>query len=280
MAESSPEGAMKAIWHAVIPVLGAAMAWLAGWTGGVGSILATVLAIAVAVCGLVFSIMYKRYVGVLASGAKRKGTPERNGYDALRESLEAGGLPNRLYAERLTAFFGAVDRFFGDAGMADRTLFPHAFGLKAPAPLWTAPAYDRCMLLALIYPIAAVFIIWAISGHVGPAEAGLGLSELPPWRRAFAVAAVGLEIYALSRVATSESGRMARTVSEQEALRGHCSERGGGVQSPNMALPFSLWPAIHRGLSGSSRPRTRIMLLTVGMAKIACDCGCTPTENR
>jgi hypothetical protein len=24
----------------------------------------------------------------------------------------------------------AVDRFFGDAGKADQTLFPHAFGLK------------------------------------------------------------------------------------------------------------------------------------------------------
>jgi hypothetical protein len=35
--------------------------------------------------------------------------------------------------------------------MADRTLFPHAFGLKKAAPLWTAPAFDRCLLLALIY---------------------------------------------------------------------------------------------------------------------------------
>ena len=35
--------------------------------------------------------------------------------------------------------------------------------------------FDRCLMLALIYPIATIFVIWAISGHVGPAEAALGL---------------------------------------------------------------------------------------------------------
>jgi hypothetical protein len=29
-------------------------------------------------------------------------------------------------------------------------------------PLWTAPAFDRCLLLALIYPIMAIFLIWAV----------------------------------------------------------------------------------------------------------------------
>jgi hypothetical protein len=59
--------------------------------------------------------------------------------------------------------------------MADRTLFPHAFGLRTPAQLWTAPAFDRCLLLALAYPIVTVFIMWGVSGHVGPAEKVLGL---------------------------------------------------------------------------------------------------------
>jgi hypothetical protein len=45
--------------------------------------------------------------------------------------------------EWLTKFLDAIDRFFGDAGMADRTLFPRVFRLKTPAPLWTAPAFDR-----------------------------------------------------------------------------------------------------------------------------------------
>jgi hypothetical protein len=49
-----------------------------------------------------------------------------------------------------------------------RSLFPHAFGLRTPAPLRTAPAFDRCLLLALLYPILTIFLIWAVSGHVGP----------------------------------------------------------------------------------------------------------------
>jgi hypothetical protein len=62
-------------------------------------------------------------------------------------------------ADRLTQFLDWIDRFFGDAGMADRTLFPRAFGLETPAPLWTAPAFDRCLLLASIYPIATIAAI-------------------------------------------------------------------------------------------------------------------------
>jgi hypothetical protein len=74
--------------------------------------------------------------------------------------------------------------------MANRMLFPHAFGLKTPAPLWTTPALDRCLLLAFIYLIATIFLIWAISGHVGPAEEALALKpNLPGWSRALAAAA-------------------------------------------------------------------------------------------
>jgi hypothetical protein len=39
-------------------------------------------------------------------------------------------LPARLSARRLTGFLNGADSFFGDAGMANHTLFPHAFGLK------------------------------------------------------------------------------------------------------------------------------------------------------
>ncbi|MGH6863585.1 MAG: hypothetical protein ACRECN_04835, partial [Methylocella sp.] len=78
-------------------------------------------------------------------------------------------------AKWLTAFLDGIERFFGDAGMADRTLIPHAFGLRNPAPLWTAPAFDRCLFLALVYPVATIFIVWAVSGHAGPAEMALGL---------------------------------------------------------------------------------------------------------
>jgi hypothetical protein len=41
----------------------------------------------------------------------------------------------------------------------------------------------------LIYPIVTIFLIWAISGHVGPAEAALGLlRDVPGWSRALTAA--------------------------------------------------------------------------------------------
>src|SRR5262245_58984143 len=110
-----------------------------------------------------------------------------------------------MYADRLVAFLNAVDCFFGDAGMADRTLFPHAFGLRTPAPLWTAAAFDRCMLLALIYPIATILIIWAAAGHVGAAEAALQLkSGLPGCQRVLGVAIIAASVIVVLRSSRSK----------------------------------------------------------------------------
>jgi hypothetical protein len=148
-------------------------------------------------CILAAPFIYKYYLGILAQGAQPEGSIERQDYDKLRASLAGGNLAGRLYTKWLTAFLDGVERFFGDKGMANRTLFPRAFGLKTPAPLWTAPAFDRCLLLALIYPIATIFVIWAISGDVGPAEAALGLKrDLQFWRRGLAVAAIGFATFA------------------------------------------------------------------------------------
>jgi|HubBroStandDraft_6_1064221.scaffolds.fasta_scaffold885486_1 hypothetical protein len=147
--------------------------WLAGFAPE--GPLRTVVLLGYGLCVAAAPFIYKYYLGVLAQGAKEEGSIERQDYDKLRASLAGGNLAARLYAKWLSAFLDRVERFFGDAGMADRTLFPRAFGLRTPAPLWTAPALNRCVLLAFIYPIATIFFIWAISGHVGPAEAALGL---------------------------------------------------------------------------------------------------------
>ena len=119
-------------------------------------------------CAAIAPFIFKYYLGLLAKGGEPEGSIERQDYDGLRASLKEGNLAARLYAKWLGKFLDWIERFFGDAGMADRTLFPHAFGLKKPAPLWTAPALDRCLLLALIYPIATIFLIWAISGQCRP----------------------------------------------------------------------------------------------------------------
>jgi hypothetical protein len=169
----------------------ALLTWLSG-----GSPLGALVSVSLAICALVFGLVYRRYFLLL--GADRRRPTERRAYDALRASLAEGNLATRLYSERLTRFLDWIDRFFGDAGMADRTLFPHAFWLKAPAPLWTAPSFDRCLLLALLYPFATIFAIWAVSGQVGRAESALGLKpDVLGWQRGAAAAGVGCLIYFL-----------------------------------------------------------------------------------
>jgi hypothetical protein len=160
------------------------------------------------------------------------------------------------------------------------TLFPHAFGLRTPSPLWTAAAFDRCLIrtshcrlaqlldrkrvsedwrpiywlqsiranrlrfcsgvpissrastlllhgyvlgacreepssfqwvevldsrklclmLALLYPVAIILVMWMVSGHVGPAEHALGLRpDIPSWRRAGALAGLALYSFGVSR---------------------------------------------------------------------------------
>ncbi|MGO9720588.1 MAG: hypothetical protein ACLPIG_03780 [Methylocella sp.] len=162
--------------------------------------LRTLVLVVEGLCAALAPFIYKYYLGVLAQGSQPEGSIERQEYDRLRAGLAGDNLAARLYAKWLTAFLDGIEHFFGDAGIADRTLFPHAFGLKKPAPLWTAPALDRCLLLALIYPIATIFLIWAISGHVGPAEAALRLTpHLSGWRRGLTLVAVGVILFEIWR---------------------------------------------------------------------------------
>jgi hypothetical protein len=94
------------------------------WVTG-GSALAALGKVSLAVCALVLGLLYPRYLGIL--GADRRRPAELQAYDAMRANLAEGNIAARLYADRLRQFLDWIDRFFGDAGMADRTLFPHAF---------------------------------------------------------------------------------------------------------------------------------------------------------
>jgi hypothetical protein len=126
----------------------------------IGEPLVALIGIVILIGIATFGLVVLHYYGVLGAGAEPVGTRERTDYDALRQRIAAGNWIAREYARRLEIFLNAIDRFFGDEGMADRTLFPHAFGLRRSAPLWTAPAFDRCLLLALLYPVAAIVLIW------------------------------------------------------------------------------------------------------------------------
>ncbi len=81
----------------------------------------TALFLVLGLCVAAAPFVFRYYIGVLGQGAQPEGSLERKDYDALRASLAGGNLAARLYAGRLTRFLDAVDRFFGDAGMADRS---------------------------------------------------------------------------------------------------------------------------------------------------------------
>jgi hypothetical protein len=163
--------------------------------------LRTVVLIVEGLCLYGAYVGYNYYIGLLAKGGTEPGSIERQDYDRLRANLDGGNLAARLYAKWLTVLLNRIERFFGDVGLANRTPFlPSFLRLRDPAPLWTAPTYDRCLLLALIYPILAIFLIWAVSGHVGPAEAALGLKpDVPAMKRGIAIAAISFSSFAVWR---------------------------------------------------------------------------------
>lgn len=76
--------------------------------------------------------------------------------------LAAGGLTAKTYRRRLLGCLARVDRFFDGA--------PNP---GAPR-LWTAAAYDRCLLLALVYPIAVLTIACVLSVQFFDAMATMG----------------------------------------------------------------------------------------------------------
>jgi len=201
MTEQVSDSGVAKIGHSIMTALGGLLTWLtAGWSGAMSAALAALLSLVGAICSLVFSVGYARYLGILGAGAEPEGSPERKTYDDLRDSRAVGNRAGRFYVDWLTRFLDAVDRLLGDADKAARTLLPHAFGLTKPAPLWTAASFKCCLLLALIYPIVTIFMIWTVSGHVGPAEAALGLkSDLPGWSRGFMAAAVAFQGFAIWR---------------------------------------------------------------------------------
>ena len=182
---------LSAVWIALINAV-------VKKTGSEFGLLYTALGIAVI---LIASI----YVWLVLKGASAADmSPDREKYLSFRRELAEGGAFSIWYNRWLTRALDAVDRFYGDAGHKDQRYVPAIFRLKNPAPLWTAVAYDRSLLLALAYPVMTIFIFWTMSGHSGPAEQALGLrAELPDWRRWAAVVAIAISIYGLYKFSTA-----------------------------------------------------------------------------
>jgi Domain of unknown function (DUF4062) len=174
------------------------------WAKSLGVQIAAPLALLLAVGCITVPLIYARYFGILTASSAPAESLEYQGYKTLRETLGTEGAVTRLYSRWLSAFLDSVDRLFGDSGGGIRTLFPHAFGLVTPAPLWTAPSLERCLWLALLYPISTVIVMWAISGHVGIAEDALGLpKQTSAWLRGLVVTFIGLSAFGTWRFTTS-----------------------------------------------------------------------------
>jgi hypothetical protein len=142
-----------------------------------------------------FFIMWPYYYFyVLAWSGGAAGSDENAEYLKFREGLKTGGSFDRAYVGALGWALDRVDVFFGDVGRDN--------------PTWTAASYDRCLLLALVYPLAAMFAIWVASGQVGVAERAIGLPDGEAWflRGSFAASTVVL-IFVVSRAIWAEGLR-------------------------------------------------------------------------
>lgn len=132
--------------------------------------------------GLTFGVSTARYWLILdCYGLETASAEKQTTFATLKSQLADGGLGVKRYNHYLGWALDRVDRFFGDADPAVKTLWPGAFGFEGNKPFWTAPAYDRCLSIALIYPLAMLSIVWGISGEIGAVELALGLRDDVAW---------------------------------------------------------------------------------------------------
>ena len=119
------------------------------------------------------------FTGAFAYHLNRLGlwTANDAAFAALRTRLTASETAGAWYRRAMRGAIFLTDRFVGDAGKARKSWRSNAFGLKKAAPLWTAASYDRCLLIALVYPVLCIYAIWAVTGKAGDAGTVLGLVD-------------------------------------------------------------------------------------------------------
>jgi hypothetical protein len=146
--------------------------------------------------------------------------------ERVRAGLEAGGDLRQYYVQLLTHGLNWLDRFFGDAGKAAFSL-PSPFGNRERWPFWTGWSFDRCALLALIYPLASLFVVWVWTAESGAIGDRLGLkSGMVWWSRAIVAVAVLLMISAWWQAIRNEGFRALLFVS---ARSGAVAGAGAGA---------------------------------------------------
>jgi len=117
------------------------------------------------------------YYFVLGGGDEPVQPYWRSKHDRLRDDLEGGGGFELTYANWLGRALDGLDGFMGDRDADPGSKLARDMGVATRGPTWTAAAYDRCLLLALIYPLLSMLLVWVWSGHVGVAERAIGLTK-------------------------------------------------------------------------------------------------------
>lgn len=141
-------------------------------------------------------------VGWVLTGHYREALANRKGkaFLRLRASLRKGSTTALVYAWAMRWLLGIVDRFFeGKPYTADDDIDPasrpgrfarwffrrppeyrrpaEVRGKRWQAPAWSAASYDRCLLIALIYPILFAVVSWLADGQAGSLGHALGLAD-------------------------------------------------------------------------------------------------------
>ena len=123
------------------------------------------------------------FLAILISGASAwllEGALKEPGHDRdqLLRNLERGGSFKALYVAGLTHALDKLDGWIGDAE-GSRWRY------------WSGLAFDRCALLAVVYPLLGIFLTWIWVGEPGVLGDALGLSAgVPAWARLITAAAV------------------------------------------------------------------------------------------
>lgn len=140
--------------------------------------------------GIIAAAMAFLILMVRLGGADNANQTHRLWYLRFRARILSGNV-GHFYARGVRRALARLDRFMGDAGKQDDGLFPNAFGLlRRRAPLWTMQSFDRCLMLAFIYPLLVITLIWLFFGavnveYLGPAEQSLGLKQISLESRVF-----------------------------------------------------------------------------------------------
>lgn len=113
----------------------------------------------------------------------RQGALAESGHDRIEliKKLKQGGSIRLIYIDLITRVLDGLDRFLGDYDKAALSLRV-PFGRWPSRPYWTGWSFDKCLLLAMVYPLLAMFVTWAATGDVGEFGSNLGLkANVPPY---------------------------------------------------------------------------------------------------